>query len=298
MVPVGAALPPLAAPPERDDRPLAEESIQQYLRDIHDYPMLTREQEVSLAQRVEHGDAAAQRQFVLSNLRLVISVAKGYVGRGLPLIDLIQEGNIGLMRAVQKFDWRRGYKFSTYATWWIRQAMTRAIVDKGRLIRLPVHVAETVSKLQQTQQRLAQELGHDPTGAELARALSIGVDRLREIRQAAQAPASIDDPVGEDEESSLGDLVEDRSATQPEVEAAKDDLRLEAQRALSKALTERERTVVELRFGLAGGERYQLERIGQRLGLTRERVRQIEARALEKLRASRDAQRLLAYGAA
>jgi RNA polymerase primary sigma factor len=293
-----AAAPRRAAVAADRDAAVPEEAIRQYLRDIHDYPMLTPAQEVALALRVEQGDPDAVQHFMLANLRLVVSVAKGYVGRGLPLVDLIQEGNIGLMRAVRKFDWRRGYKFSTYATWWIRQAITRAILDKGRLIRLPVHVAETLSKLNGVQVRLAQELGRDPSDAELAAAVHLSVGRLRGLRQAALAPASIDEPLGEDGDRCMADLVEDSSAAAPDAAAGRHDLSLATRRTLAKALTARERLVVELRYGLADGERYQLERIGERLGLTRERVRQIEARALDKLRASRDAQRLLAYDAA
>ena len=269
---------------EAAGRPIEADPLWQYLKDIHDIKLLTAEQEVELAKRIEQGDQAAMQQFVLSNLRLVVSIAKRYTGRGLSLIDLIQEGNIGLMRAVQKFDWRRGYKFSTYATWWIRQAITRAIADKGRTIRLPVHVSEALSRLNTTQQRLTQELGRAPTDEEIARELGIDVERVRATRQAAALPSSLDQPIGEDDDAKLADLVMDQTEPGPEEAAHERLLKQEAERTLARALTERERLVLEMRFGLGGGHVYPLERIGQVLGLTRERVRQIEASALRKLR--------------
>jgi RNA polymerase primary sigma factor len=267
----------------------AGESIQadavwQYLKDIHDIPLLSGDQEVVLAKRIEIGDTEALQHFTISNLRLVVSIAKRYTGRGLSLIDLIQEGNIGLMRAVQKFDWRRGYKFSTYATWWIRQAITRAIADKGRTIRLPVHVSEALTKLNAVQQRLTQELRREPTDEEIGRELGIDPARVRDTRLAARLPSSIDQPVGDDDETSVADFVTDYTERSPEELAHERLLKQEAERTLSAALSERERIVLQMRFGLGGGNIYPLEKIGERLGLTRERVRQIEAQALRKLR--------------
>ncbi len=280
---------------EAEARPIQADPVWQYLKDIHDIPLLTAQQEVELAQRIEQGDTEALQQFVLSNLRLVVSIAKRYVGRGLSLIDLIQEGNIGLMRAVQKFDWRRGYKFSTYATWWIRQAITRAIADKGRTIRLPVHVSEALSKLNAAQQRLTQQLGREPTDEELGRELGMDAQRVRETRLAARLPSSIDQPVGEDDDTSVADFVMDQSDRGPEELAHNLLLQQEARAVLLAALNARERRVLEMRFGLGDGHIYSLDIIGQRLGLTRERVRQIETRALQKLRASQASQRLREY---
>ncbi|HEV2123086.1 MAG TPA: sigma-70 family RNA polymerase sigma factor [Chloroflexota bacterium] len=260
------------------------DAVWQYLKDIHDIPLLSGKEEVALAQRIEQGDTDALQQFTISNLRLVVSIAKRYTGRGLSLIDLIQEGNIGLMRAVQKFDWRRGYKFSTYATWWIRQAITRAIADKGRTIRLPVHVSEALTKLNAVQQRLTQELRREPSDEEIGRELGIDPVRVRDTRLAARLPASIDQPFGEDDETSVADFVSDLEERGPDELAHERLLRQEAERTLSAALSERERLVLQMRFGLGGGNIYPLEKIGERLGLTRERVRQIEAQALRKLR--------------
>ncbi len=269
--------------------------VWQYLKDIHDIPLLKAQQEIDLAQRIEAGDTEALQQFVLSNLRLVVNISKRYVGRGLPLIDLIQEGNIGLMRAVQKFDWRRGFKFSTYATWWIRQGITRAIADKARTIRLPVHVSEALTKLNAAQQRLTQELGREPTDEEIGRELGVDAARVAETRAAARMPSSIDRPIGEDEESTVADLVADRSDAGPELLASERLLKQEAQRTLNNTLTEREKLVLQMRFGLGDGHVYPLEKIGERLGLTRERVRQIEALALRKLREPEISARLKQY---
>src|SRR6266542_1161987 len=269
--------------------------VWQYLKDIHDIPLLTAAQEVDLAKRIEAGDTAALQEFTLSNLRLVVNISKRYVGRGLPLIDLIQEGNIGLMRAVQKFDWRRGFKFSTYATWWIRQGITRAIADKARTIRLPVHVSEALTKLNAVQQRLTQELGREPTDEEIGRELGIDAERVAETRAAARIPSSIDKPIGDDEESSIADLVADRGDPGPEILASERLLKQEAERTLNNTLNEREKLVLQMRFGLGDGHIYPLEKIGERLGLTRERVRQIEAQALRKLRDPRVSGRLKHY---
>jgi RNA polymerase primary sigma factor len=294
----GAESEALSASAVESEAPLQADPVWQYLRDIHNIPLLTSDEEVALSKRIEGGDEAALQQFTLSNLRLVVSIAKRYTGRGLSLIDLIQEGNIGLMRGVKKFDWRLGYKFSTYATWWIRQSIRRAIADKGRTIRLPVHIAEAITRLNAAQQRLTQELGRDPTDRELAADLGLELQRLREIRQAARTPASIDQPLGEDDDSSVGDFVMDESDLGPEALANQQLLQREAEQALTEALNEREKLVLQMRYGLGGGHIYSLEAIAGRLGLTRERVRQIEARALGKLRLPATSNRLRHYHSA
>ncbi len=273
-----------------------EDPLLTYMRDIKDVPLLTAQQEVELAKRIEQGDEEALELFVLSNLRLVVSIAKRYTNRGLPMLDLIQEGNIGLMRAVGKYDWRRGFKFSTYATWWIRQAVTRAIADKGRTIRLPVHMGEAVSKLNQAQTKLIQKLGRDPTEEELANALGIDVQRVRNTEAAAtQIPGSLEAPVGQEEESQIGDLVADQSTMSTEDTVHEGLLKEETQEALETVLTPRERLVLQLRFGLGNGHVYPLEKIGEMIGVTRERVRQIEAKALEKLRTTPESLELRTY---
>src|SRR5581483_10247594 len=279
---------------ESEGEAIQADPVWQYLKDIHDIPLLTAQQEVELAQRIEQGDTEALQQFVLSNLRLVVSIAKRYVGRGLSLIDLIQEGNIGLMRAVQKFDWRRGYKFSTYATWWIRQAITRAIAEHGRVVRLPVQISQQAAALLSMQQRLTQQLGREPADEELAQAVRLSTKTLRVVLRALQPPSSLDDAPGDEEEPLLAGLVPEDGSLQPEDAAIWLAVRQETRHALQMVLNERERLVVELRFGLADGKRHQLERIGTRLGITREGVRRIELRALEKLRASAATRQLLA----
>jgi RNA polymerase primary sigma factor len=271
------------------------DAVWHYLMDIRDIPLLTPEQEVALAQRIEQGDAAALQQFSLANLRLVVAIAKRYTGRGLPLPDLIQEGNLGLMRAAQKFDWRRGYKFSTYASWWIRQAISRAIADKGRTIRLPAHVTEALGKLNAAQRRLTQELGREPTDEELGRELGVDAARVVEMRLAARLPSSIDRPVGEDDETPVADLVPDTTAGEPDAGLMSHQLTIEARRAMAATLNEREALVLRLRFGLDGQEPCSLEEISQRLRLTRERIRQLEARALRKLREAEASSRLRPY---
>ena len=268
-----------------DRAPLNTDAIWQYLKDIHNIPLLTREQEVVLAQRFEQGDPEALNEFARANLRLVVSIAKKYVGRGLPLIDLIQEGNIGLMRSVHKFDWRRGFKFSTYATWWIRQAVTRAAADKGRVVRLPVHVREELTKLGAAQQLLTQQLGREPSDQELAKELGIRTTRVREIRLAAHLPSSIDQPFGEREDMSLADVVADENERGPEERMHAALAAAATDRAMTAALTPREKLVVQMRFGIGDRAIYPLDAIGRHLGLTRERVRQIERNALGKLRA-------------
>ena len=273
----------------------ARDAVWQYLRDIRDLPLLTGEQEVAVARRIEAGDPAALQQFTLANLRLVVSIAKRYTGRGLALVDLIQEGNLGLMRAVQKFDWRRGFKFSTYATWWIRQAIMRGLGDTGRTIRLPVHVGEAVTKLNAAQQRLTQALGGEPTDEELMRELDVGRPRLAETRLAARSPSSIDRAVGEDEGTHVADLLADHSIPEPDERLHRRQLAVAARRALEATLDEREVLVLRLRFGLDGQDPCSLEEISRRLGLTRERIRQLEARALRKLRGSEAGQGLRPY---
>ncbi len=258
--------------------------VQTYLRDIGNVHLLTFSQEVELAKRVEAGDEAAVQQFVLANLRLVVSVAKKYLGRGLTLLDLVQEGNLGLIRAVHKYDYRKGFKFSTYAVWWIRQAITRAIADKSRIIRLPVHMGESLSRMNQMTQTLSQQLGREPTEEELAKALGRQVEDMRDALQATRTPVSLDAPVGEEDESQIGDFIVDESAKAPDERAYERILKEETQKILGETLTERERTVLQLRFGLGDGHVYPLEKIGADLGITRERVRQIEAQALQKLR--------------
>jgi RNA polymerase primary sigma factor len=269
---------------EAEGQPIQADPIWQYLKDIYNIPLLTAEQEVDLAQRIEKADTNALQEFTLSNLRLVVNIAKRYTGRGLPLIDLIQEGNIGLMRAVQKFDWRRGYKFSTYATWWIRQAIGRAIADKARTIRLPVHIGEQLTKLNSTQQRLTQSLHREPTDEEVAKEMEMTPERVNELRRAARLPTSIDQPIGEDEESRVADFVMDHANPGPEDATHERLLKQAAQTTLNETLNEREKVVLQMRYGLGDGHVYPLEKIGERLGLTRERVRQIESEALRKLR--------------
>ena len=275
--------------------PPAHSDVKQYLRDIEGYGRITPEQEVSLAQRLESGDADAAEQFTVSNLRLVVSIAKHYTGRGLPLIDLIQEGNIGLMRAVERYDWRRGFKFSTYATWWIRQAITRAIADKGRAVRLPVHVHELIGKVSIARHRLTQELGREPTQEELAAHLGVEKERLDDVRAAMRVPSSLDQPVGEDLDSSIAELLPDPDSPDPEESVGEDWSRQAASQLLAETLSERERLVMELRLGFSTGNPSTLDEIGAYLGVTRERVRQIESRALGKLRQPHLRQRLFRY---
>lgn len=266
------------------DSSLSADGLRQYLREIHNIPLLTSAQEVALAQRVEAGDASAVQAFITANLRLVVSIAKRYGGRGLSLIDLIQEGNLGMMRAVERFDWRRGHKFSTYATWWIRQAVTRALADKSRTVRLPVHVSDEFFRLQAAQQRLTQQLGREATDDDVAADLKIPLGRVRQTRLAASPPVSIDFPLGEDEELTLADLIVDSSQPDPETAVQQHQLEQETERALTEALTPREKLIVEMRFGLNGQGIHSLEEIGTHVGLTRERIRQIEHEAIGKLR--------------
>ncbi len=260
------------------------DAVMTYLREIGRVPMITHEREIELAQRIEMGDREAMKQFILANLRLVVSIAKRYVGRGLTLLDLIQEGNIGLIRAVQRYDWRRGHRFSTHATWWIRQAISRAVADKGRTIRLPVYVNTALNRIRRERQRLLQELGREPTEEELAEATGLDPMRMVELQAAPGAPVSLELPVGEDEEQELGDVLADTESASPEDIATTQTLKDEVQRVLEAVLTPRERLVLQLRFGLGNSQAHPLEQVGRELGITRERVRQIEAGALAKLR--------------
>ena len=267
------------------------DSLRLYLRSIGRVSLLTAEQEVTLARRIERGDMAAKQQMIEANLRLVVSIAKSYLGRGLTFLDLIQEGSMGLIRAVEKFDYRRGYKFSTYATWWIRQAVTRAIADKGRTIRIPVHMVEKLNKVMHVERQLVQQLGREPTPAEIATELGTTARDVRDVLRMAQQPISLEKPIGEEEESELGDFVEDQSAESP-FELASERLRRENLRRALAALPEREREVIEMRFGLTGERPYTLEEVGRAFNVTRERIRQIENHTLKKLEALPEAQRL------
>jgi len=267
------------------------DSLRLYLRSIGRVSLLTAEQEVMLARRIERGDMVAKQQMIEANLRLVVSIAKSYLGRGLTFLDLIQEGSMGLIRAVEKFDYRRGYKFSTYATWWIRQAVTRAIADKGRTIRIPVHMVEKLNKVVHVERQLVQQLGREPVPDEIARELQITVREVRDVLRMAQQPVSLEKPVGEEDESALGDFVEDQTAESP-FELAAEHLRQENLRRALAALPEREREVIEMRFGLSGERPYTLEEVGRAFNVTRERIRQIETHTLKKLEALPEAQRL------
>jgi len=267
------------------------DSLRLYLRSIGRVPLLSAEEEVALAKRIERGDIAAKQHMVEANLRLVVSIAKGYVGRGLTLLDLIQEGSLGLIRAVEKFDYRRGYKFSTYATWWIRQAVTRSLADKGRTIRIPVHMVERLNKLIHAERRLIQQLGREPAPAELAAELDCTVREVRDIMRITQQPISLEKPVGEEDDSALADFVEDVSAESP-FEIASEALRRENVSRVLASLPRREREVIEMRYGIVGGRSRTLEEVGRAFNITRERVRQIENRTLKKLQTLPDAQQL------
>jgi RNA polymerase primary sigma factor len=267
------------------------DSLRLYLREIGKVPLLTADQEVYLAKRIERGDMAAKTQMIEANLRLVVSIAKSYLGRGLSFLDLIQEGSLGLIRAVEKFDYRKGYKFSTYATWWIRQAVTRAIADKARTIRIPVHMVEKLNKVVHIERQLVQRLGREPRPDEIAEELEMTTEEVREILRMSQLPVSLEKPIGEEEESELGDFVEDESAESPFDTATLSLRREDVEHALS-ALPERERQVIELRFGLSGTQPCTLEEVGRAFGVTRERIRQIENNTLKKLESLPEAQGL------
>jgi len=259
------------------------DSVRMYLREIGKIPLLVAKEEVELAKQIEKGSVEAKKKLIEANLRLVVSIAKKYVGRGLSFLDLIQEGNQGLIRAVEKYDWRRGYKFSTYATWWIRQAITRAIADQARTIRIPVHMVETINKLIKTSRKLMQELGREPTPGEIGREMGLSAGKVREILKIAQDTTSLATPVGDDEESTLGDFLVDTSQPQPLDQASKQLLKENIEEVLS-TLTDREAKVLKMRFGLDTQRPMTLEEVGREFGVTRERIRQIEAKALRKLK--------------
>jgi RNA polymerase primary sigma factor len=267
------------------------DSLRLYLREIGKVALLTADQEVYLAKRIERGDMAAKTQMTEANLRLVVSIAKGYLGRGLTFLDLIQEGSLGLIRAVEKFDYRKGYKFSTYATWWIRQAVTRAIADKARTIRIPVHMVEKLNKVVHIERQLVQRLGREPHPHEIAEELEMTTEEVREILRMAQHPVSLEKPIGEEADSELGDFVEDENAESPDEQASLTLRQSDIAAALS-SLPERERKVIELRFGLGGGQPRTLEEVGKAFGVTRERIRQIENNTLKKLESLPEAQGL------
>ena len=260
-----------------------EDPVRMYLKEIGKVSLLTADEEIELAKRMEQGDEAAKKRLAEANLRLVVSIAKRYVGRGMLFLDLIQEGNLGLIKAVEKFDYRKGYKFSTYATWWIRQAITRAIADQARTIRIPVHMVETINKLIRVSRQLLQELGREPTPEEIAEEMDMSVDRVREILKISQEPVSLETPIGEEEDSHLGDFIQDDNVPVP-ADAAAFTLLKEQLIEVLGTLTEREQKVLRLRFGLDDGRARTLEEVGEEFNVTRERIRQIEAKALRKLR--------------
>jgi RNA polymerase primary sigma factor len=281
---------------ESDDyvKDIADDSVRLYLREIGRVPLLTAAEEIELAKRIEKGDKRAKDKMVEANLRLVVSIAKKYIGRGLDLLDLIQEGSSGLLRAVEKFDYTKGFKFSTYATWWIRQAITRAIADQARTIRIPVHMVETINKLIRTQRRLVQELGREPLPEEIAAEMEMDVDKVNHIIKIKQDIVSLEAPVGEEDDSKLGDFIEDEDSVSPE-EAATYQLLKEHVNNVLALLTPREQKILRMRFGLEDGRSHTLEEVGQEFGVTRERIRQIEAKALAKLRKHRESKKLKDY---
>jgi len=289
--PIDAGIPANIDVPANDDLELAlstegiaiDDPVKIYLKEIGRVPLLTNEEETELAKRMASGDPYAKKRLSEANLRLVVSIAKKYVGRGMQFLDLIQEGNLGLIKAVEKFDYTKGFKFSTYATWWIRQAITRAIADQARTIRIPVHMVETITKVKKVSSQLLHENGHDPSPEEIARELDMPVDKVREIMRIAQDPVSLETPIGEEEDSHLGDFIPDDDAPAP-AEAASHTLLKEQLNEVLNTLTEREAKVLKLRFGLEDGKSRTLEEVGQRFEVTRERIRQIEAKALRKLR--------------
>jgi len=282
---------------ESKGQPFKIDSVQIYLKEIGKLPFLTAEEEKELAKRIEKGDDEARRKMILANLRLVVSIAKKYIGRSpnLSLLDLIQEGNIGLFRAVEKFDWRKGYKFSTYATWWIRQAITRALADQSRTVRIPVHMVENISKYKQVKKKLFQELGRDPYPEEIAAEMGLEVDKVKHLEKISQASISMETPVGDDEEDSLlVDFIKDEKLPSPSVIAARSLLR-DRLKEILESLTPREQEILKMRFGLEDGVSHTLEEVGRRFGVTRERIRQVEAKALEKIREHKKLKKLEGY---
>ncbi len=273
---------------------MSDDPVKQYLKEIGDYPLLTLEEEIELAQRICAGDETAKKTLAESNLRLVVSIAKRYVGRGLSFLDLIQEGNLGLIKAVEKFDYNKGYKFSTYATWWIRQAITRAIADQSRTIRIPVHMSEVINKTYRVSRTLMQELGREPSEQEIANVMNLPIEKVREILKISADPISLDSPIGEEDDSHLGDFIKDDRIVGPE-EAAAYSMLQDQIRKLLETLTEREQRVLTLRFGLQDGRSRTLEEVGKEFNVTRERIRQIEAKALRKLRHPSRAKLLKGY---
>ncbi len=276
---------------EQVDSEFSADSLQLFLKDVGKVDLLTAAQEVELAKRIEHGDHRAKQEMVEANLRLVVSIAKRYRNQGLPFLDLIQEGTIGLVRAAEKFDWRKGYKFSTYATWWIRQAVARALADKARTIRMPVHVVEKLNKIMRTERKLRAEKGREPSDAEIADDLDMTVEEVESIRRTSQAPVSLEKPVGDEEESEFGQFIEDKHTPLPE-EAADTAFRAEALARCLGALSYRERRVLELRYGLNGEQPRTLDEVGRTFEVTRERIRQIENQGLKKLRALAESNKL------
>jgi len=280
-----------AIPSEREweaEAEISTDTLQLFLKDIGKVPLLTAAQEVELAKRIENDDHAAKQAMVEANLRLVVSIAKRYRNQGLPFLDLIQEGTIGLVRAAEKFDWRKGYKFSTYATWWIRQAVARAIADKGRTIRMPVHVVEKLNKIHRSERKLRSELAREPTVTEIALDLDLPLDEVEQIKRSAQTPVSLEKPVGDEDESEFGHFLTDETSPLPD-EAAEVSLRRESLKAILGALAPRERQVLVLRYGLDGQQPRTLDEVGRAFNVTRERIRQIEHQSLKKLRALADA---------
>jgi RNA polymerase primary sigma factor len=271
-----------------------DDPVRMYLKEIGKVPLLTAEEEIELAKRIENGDEAAKKRLEEANLRLVVSIAKRYVGRGLQFLDLIQEGNLGLIKAAEKYDYRKGFKFSTYATWWIRQAITRAIADQARTIRVPVHMVENINKLIRARRELVQSLGREPSVSELSDYLEMPEERVLEIMKISQEPVSLETPVGEEDDSHLGDFVQDNVMPDPEITAAQSALKSQIAEALGQ-LSERERKVLELRFGLIDGKSRTLEEVGAEFKVTRERIRQIEAKALRKLRSPNRSRKLRDY---
>ncbi|MBQ1891658.1 MAG: RNA polymerase sigma factor RpoD [Firmicutes bacterium] len=271
-----------------------DDPVRMYLKEIGKVPLLSADEELELAKRMETGDEAAKQRLCEANLRLVVSIAKRYVGRGMQFLDLIQEGNLGLIKAVDKFDWRKGFKFSTYATWWIRQAITRSIADQARTIRIPVHMVETINKQIRVKRQLLQELGRDPSPEEIAKEMDMPVEKVREISKIAQEPVSLETPIGEEEDSHLGDFIPDEDVPSPADAAAFSMLKDQLNEVLA-TLTDREQEVLRLRFGLDDGRQRTLEEVGQQFNVTRERIRQIEAKALRKLRHPNRSRRLKDY---